>query len=213
MQLVATNVSVPVVASQWNARGPNTWPIIVRLDTPFTVTAGSSLQMWMQVSSSPDCTFEVDCTIDPLGGTDPPWQDYASSLGPVFYDGIVPILGFIEEGALLTPPDLFAYGFPVIGRHLLFQVRQAGAGNPAWVVLGSSNPNALLGSCRILTNGDLGTLGPITTATLGHGNVPYQVPNNSALMHQHVFAQAIVQAGSSFLYSNGLRLTIGGVLP
>ena len=64
-----------------------------------------------------------------------------------------------------------------------------------------------------MTNGDIGTLGPFTTASMGHGNLLYHVPNTSALLHQHVFAQAVVQAGSTFLFSNGLRLTIGGVLP
>ena len=64
-----------------------------------------------------------------------------------------------------------------------------------------------------MTNDDIGTLGPFTTASMGHGNLLYQVPNTATLLHQHMFAQAVVQAGSNFLFSNGLRLTIGGVQP
>jgi hypothetical protein len=50
-------------------------------------------------------------------------------------------------------------------------------------------------------------------AAFGHTDLLYQVPNTSSLIHQHVFAQAIVWNVSTSLYSNGLRLTVGGVLP
>lgn len=212
--LVASNVQVPVLAAQWNARSQDTWPVIVPLDTPFTVVAGQALRMWISVPQTNWCAaFHVDGTKDPEGFTDPPWAPYASRLGAVPYDGEVPVIGVIEDGQLTRSPELFAYGFPVLDRHLMFQIRHAGGGNYAWVVLGASNPNALLGACRIMTSADLGTIGPVTTAPQGHSNLLYQVPNTTSLLHQHVFAQAVVQVGATYLYSNGLRLTVGGVLP
>jgi len=115
----------------------------------------------------------------------------------------------------MTPPELYAYGFPVVDRHLLFQVRNAAGAQSAWVFLGASNPNALVGPCRVLTSADLATVGPVNVAALGHANLLYQVPNSPSLIHQHVFAQAVAvaQGGTTVLYSNGLRPTVGGVLP
>ncbi|MEZ5966878.1 MAG: S8 family serine peptidase [Planctomycetota bacterium] len=213
--LVASNVQVPVQAAQWNARGQDTWTVIVPLDTPFTVLAGQALLVWISTPSIGSCPqFHVDGTKDPVGlPSDPVWASYASRSGAIAFDGEVPVMGVIEDGQLTRSPELFAYGFPVLDRHLLFQVRHAGSGNYAGVVLGASNPNSLVGGCRILTSADLGTIGPVMTASLGHANLLYQVPNTTALLHQHVFAQAVVQIGGALLYSNGLRLTVGGVLP
>lgn len=212
--LVASNVQVPVLAAQWNARGHETWPIIVPLDTPFTVLAGQGLQVWISIPQTTWCSqYHVDGTDDFEGQGDPPWAAYASRIGAVASDGYVPVIGIIEDGQVTEPPQLSVYGFPVLDRHLLFQVRHTGAGNSVWFALGASNPNALLGACRVLTSADLGTLGPVTSAALGHAHLLYQVPNTSSLLHQHVFVQAVVQVGAGFLYSNGLRLTVGGAVP
>lgn len=117
---VASNVQVVVDNAQWTARGPDTWPIIVPLDTPFPVTSGGSLLMWLEVRPS-SCQFEVDGTMDPEGVQNPPWAHYASSLGTSVYDGEVPVLGIIEHREAELSPDLIGFGFPVINRHFLFQ--------------------------------------------------------------------------------------------
>jgi hypothetical protein len=120
------------------------------------------------------------------------------------------MLGLCTGDTINRSPMLEVFGFPELGRAVLFQVRSAGSAITATVFLGTSNPNMLLPSgCRQLTSADIGSLPPIQTSSMGDGSVLLNL-TSPALLHQHVYAQAGTSTG---LLSNGLRLSIGGIVP
>src|SRR5690606_31080243 len=140
-----------------------------------------SLRMWFDVATTSCSQFQVDGTDDPVGTyQDTIWAPYASGGGvggnQGGSDGHVP--GFIGDGQTTSPLELSVYGFPELNRHLLFHVRHAGTSSNVGVILGASNPNTLLGSCRLLSAMDLGTAGPVPLASMGHATLSYQVPNS-----------------------------------
>ncbi|MEZ5965448.1 MAG: hypothetical protein R3F56_16565 [Planctomycetota bacterium] len=94
-------------------------------------------------------------------------------------------------------------------RPTLFQVRQAAPNANVLLQLGYTNPKILVGPCLQLA--DLVAWFPLTTSAMGDASQPFTIP--TGLLHQHIFAQAVFPAGSTILRSNGVRLTIGGIVP
>ena len=211
--IVAQNVSVPVHAPVWDARNWHTWPIIVPLDQPFEVRASENLQVWMRTTAAP-CEVYVDA----VGDGSPLYRTLSSH--PAYLDpGDAPILGLIEESVATVGPELDLMGFPSVGRTILFGLRQCGgsASTPslAAITIGTSNPNVLLPPCRLLSSGEI-VLPTFATQPMGHGFVPFPLHADSTQIHKRYFAQAVVFVGGAqgpVLFTNGVRFTIGGVLP
>ena len=210
---VALNVQVPMNSPAWHARNWNTWPIIVPLDQPFEVRANEHLQVWIKTAAAP-CVVSVDAV-----GDGSPLYRMVSSVPGYRDPGDAPVLGMIEGSAATVRADLTVMGFPTIGRTLLFGLRQSGGSGPgqrlAAIAIGTSNPGALLGSCRLLTSGEI-LLPTIATHPMGHGFVPFPLPADPTQLHKRYFAQAVVFGGGPgdpVIYTNGVRFTIGGVLP
>jgi hypothetical protein len=211
--LVAKDVSVPIYYPAWEARHWDTWPIIIpfnRAAFTFDPALGFTLGVWMRLKSTTSCDYVVDAAFDETLA-----YSYAHTGSTVANatDGLAPIIGFLEGPVVTIPPSLDVYGFPRVGDTLLFQVRSAGANRPAVIDLGFADPGTMVGACRRYSSADFATISSLTTTAMGDVTRPFIVPNNPNLLHQHVFAQAAITGGSSTLYSNGLRLTIGGVAP
>jgi hypothetical protein len=209
--LVAQNVNVPVFTPGWLARRWDTWPIIIPFSQLFDLASGEHLGVWIQFGSLPaGCFVSVDAA-DDLAGS-PYGSNQTGGSGPT--EGRAVIMGLLEGEPRTLSPQLEVYGWPQLGYKVLFQVRQAGTSTPppnVTVYLGWTNPNQLVGSCRVLSMADILSLGPVTASSMGDATVPFTIPNDPALLHRHVFVQAATSLGP--LLSNGLRLTIGGVVP
>jgi hypothetical protein len=210
---VVDNLNISLKRPSWAARTWDTWPIIIPFATPYTLASPTSyLGVWMSTTtvSPTGCWFAVDEVNDGTG-------DYASATslwGSVLHVGQALVLGLMTGESVTRPPILDLLGFPESipgpGRDVLFQVRSAGSATTATVLLGTTNPNVLLPSgCRQLTSGNIVALPAIQTSPMGDGNVLWN-PNSPVLLNQQVFAQAWTSTG---LLSNGLKLTIGGIVP
>ena len=217
--VVAQNVQVPIFDAKWDARSWDTWPILIPLSQSFEVKAGENLMIWVQFAAvtcpqgQPN-RVECDAIVDPYPALLAPYAARHSGFTGVHW-GEAPVIGVLQGEPIDTTAELAALGFPVIGMPLLFQVRQAGGNSPTAIFLGSGNPSVVVGSCRLLTTADLGSLPVATTAPMGHATVRYSIPNDSNLLHANIYVQALVDIGGSgtYRYTNGLRLTIGGTLP
>jgi hypothetical protein len=208
-RLVAQNVSVPVFPPAWLARRWDTWPIIIPFSQPFDLQNGEHLGVWITFGSLPaGCLISVDGTWD-VG-----WPYGSVQTGSNITEGYAIIFGLIEGELRSLSPMLDVYGWPQVGQSVLFHVRQAGIVVPPptiHVYLGWTNPNLPFGSCRVLSMADYLGLGPVTASAMGDAVVPFTFPNDPVLLHRHMFVQATTSSGA--LLSNGLRLTIGGIVP
>ncbi len=210
---VVSNLTVPVHAPAWNARDWSTWSVVIPFNlAPFTIAPGNALGVWIRTATTSTATQFVDAVAD-LGSV-----TSASNLNSgvsATRDGRALVIGLLEAPTQTVRSILDVYGFPRIGEELLFQVRSAGPGATVVVELGFSSPGNMIGACRRLTSGDFTppSLPSVTTALLGDASVPFTIPNDPVLLHRHVFAQAAVTVGGTTTYTNGARLTVGGVLP
>ncbi len=206
---VVNNLTVPVHQAGWKARAWDTWTVTIPFNlSPYVLDPTKAFGIWIKVGAASSATQIVDAVADPGSPA------YAANLGPGTA-GRALVVGLIEAPALASPPVLEVHGFPRVGETVLFRVRNGGLGSAAVVELGFSNPGNLIGSCRRYTSADFNppSLPVLTTGLLGDATVPYTWPNDAALLHRHVFVQASVTAAPGTTYTNGLRVTLGGVVP
>ncbi len=211
---VALNLSVPVHEPSWNARGYDTWPIILPFNiADFAVDPNKALGIWIKFGSggnvcpNPTNSYGVDYIDDRGPGVVLPYAIYHPWLGTMGVDGAAAVIGLLEGTTAARNVQLDVFGFPRSGANVLFQIRQGTPSSLAVIGLGSANPNVISGNCLLLTSADLLVTGGLSTSSMGNATWSFTWPGG--LLHQHIFAQAVTASG---LYSNGLRLTIGGVV-
>lgn len=210
--VITQPVSVPVHNPQWATRRWDAWAVTIPFQTPVDVVAGEHLGVWIEFGVPQGTTASFDWVQDGPARYGSVRGDWTTS--PPVVQGEALILGLIGGETQSVPLRLEAHGRPQLGETVLFQVRNAGAPCPqpanVSVVVGLSNPGVPVGTCRVLSSADLVTLGAVQASTMGDAAIPWAIPSDQGLLHQHLYVQAASTCGGVF--SNGLRLTIGGVV-
>lgn len=193
-----------------SALAPPGFRSTVRFALPQPVTIGAGRNYWVALRTngdlrSPETTFgnPVATRSSSDGSTWAPSSNRNWSFRTFTSSGFVARDPMIDVGA------------PFIGESRSIVLRDAPAGQLATLVLGQGNPNMDLGplgapGCFLYTPLDL--LLPFQTSGSGFVQVPYQVPNDPALIGSGLNLQwFIFNPASPFglASSPGVRLTIG----
>ena len=155
-----------------------------------------------------DCTADEDLTY----GT-----GYQASIPvnrQVALVGSIPIVGLLPAPTPLmqTPAVLAAHGEPRCGQGLELQVTRLPANALVAIAFGGFGPGVPFGACQtFVTNAIITPFLAADAAGFGRlSALPF--PANAASLHSEVAIQAIFLNGTSVLFSNALRVRVGGSL-
>ncbi|HEX6811194.1 MAG TPA: S8 family serine peptidase [Planctomycetota bacterium] len=204
------------------ARGPEDFNIVVPFDTPFSYDYTQPLHMWIKVQSATAPVLMVDGTDD---GPGQPVESHTVALTSTtpptsvvsFLRGQAPVIGLIADSPMVTRElRLVAHGEPwsasSAGPVCNFDVHVCSGlpvGTPCFLFMGTLTATPSGSPCMSwLTSPVTIGFGPTDT----HGMLGFHIPVAPGLVHSEFGLQAALFPGSGGVFTNALRVHVGGGL-
>ncbi|MBK8098139.1 MAG: hypothetical protein IPK26_13590 [Planctomycetes bacterium] len=178
-------------------------------------TINGNLDIWIRFSrTSTAQQFQVDCTADedPTYGT-----SYQASIPvnrQVATVGSIPIIGLLAGATPLIQSTavLVAHGEPRIGQGLELQVGRLPANALVAMAFGGFGHGVPFGPCQTFVTNAITTPFLVADAAGFVRLSASPFPVNGASLHSELGIQAVFLAGPTVLFSNALRVRVGGSL-